>query len=288
MTGTNIKNAWVMATIKRSILRMWWKPLSFFAIIILLLAASARKRSIMRHSEYTVDEIVSRVRDGLRIDAIMVLGGGRPLSDRRTMPFVEERCAAAVAVYEASILPKPKVLTLSAGTAHSPQLMTTEGLPIWESTAAAGSLLDRGLPASALLVETTSFDTIGNAFFARTSHADLAGWRTVAIITSDFHMPRTRAIFEWIFPHINLVFISTPAVGLSAEAVDARKQREKRSLDSITLLRTQYPKLHDVRNFITTQHELYTAQKLVQRASSMTKLDPKLLASYGGGIDHHP
>jgi len=166
--------------------------------------------------------------------------------------------------------------------------MTTEGLPIWESTAAAGSLLDRGLPASALLVETTSFDTIGNAFFARTSHADLAGWRTVAIITSDFHMPRTRAIFEWIFPHINLVFISTPAVGLSAEAVDARKQREKRSLDSITLLRTQYPKLHDVRNFITTQHELYTAQKLVQRASSMTKLDPKLLASYGGGIDHHP
>ena len=37
---------------------------------------------------------------------------------------------------------------------------------------------------------------VGNAYFALTIHAIPAGWRRLAVVTSDFHMPRTRDLFE--------------------------------------------------------------------------------------------
>ena len=44
-----------------------------------------------------------------------------------------------------------------------------------------------------ILEENLALDTIGNAFFARTDHCSLAGWKRLLIITSEFHMDRTRA-----------------------------------------------------------------------------------------------
>ena len=46
----------------------------------------------------------------------------------------------------------------------------------------------QGVPASGVLVETTSYDTIGNAYFARTNHIAVAGYKKILVITSDFHM----------------------------------------------------------------------------------------------------
>ena len=39
----------------------------------------------------------------------------------------------------------------------------------------------------------------GNAAFARIFHADVRGWKRMLVVTSSIHMPRTQAIFEWIF-----------------------------------------------------------------------------------------
>jgi uncharacterized SAM-binding protein YcdF (DUF218 family) len=36
-----------------------------------------------------------------------------------------------------------------------------------------------------LFVETTSYDTISNAYFARTGFADVAGWRKVLVVTNE-------------------------------------------------------------------------------------------------------
>ena len=47
---------------------------------------------------------------------------------------------------------------------------------------------------------TDSDDTIGNAFFARVMHADpRSDWVRLRVITSEFQMARTRAIYDWIF-----------------------------------------------------------------------------------------
>jgi uncharacterized SAM-binding protein YcdF (DUF218 family) len=131
-----------------------------------------------------------------RIDAILVLGGGVPQSLEEPRAYVQRRCDDAASVVQnqkmmqltkrkkgtdAASLP---ILCLSAGTAHLPQLMAADGLPIWESTASAAYLQKRyGLEN--VYVETTSFDTIGNAFYARTSHTDIVGWRRLLIVTNE-------------------------------------------------------------------------------------------------------
>ena len=139
----------------------------------------------------------------LRVDAILVLGGGAPPAPDAQLPFVAARCKAAAALWKAAAK-KPKILTLSAGTAHVPQLLDARGSVVFEATASAAELIDAGVDEQDVFVETTSFDTIGNAFFARTDHCSLAGWKRLLIITSEFHMARSKAIFDWVFgttPH---------------------------------------------------------------------------------------
>ncbi len=83
------------------------------------------------------------------------------------------------------------LLCSSAGTAHLPQYMdSSSGLPIWEATSSAAYLLSQYCPhheviPQQLFVETTSYDTIGNAFFARTTHTDLHGWNKLLVITNE-------------------------------------------------------------------------------------------------------
>jgi uncharacterized SAM-binding protein YcdF (DUF218 family) len=49
------------------------------------------------------------------------------------------------------------------------------------------------------LQEVSSFDTVGNAYFSLMIHVVPAGWRRLAVVTSDFHMPRSRALFADIY-----------------------------------------------------------------------------------------
>jgi len=124
-----------------------------------------------------------------KFDAILVLGGGRPTALEEPPIYVQRRCDDAAQVVfrrkeetkSNSLLP---ILCLSAGTAHLPQLMAANGLPIWESTSSAAYLQKRHNLSGNVYVETTSFDTIGNAFFARISHSDVVGWRNLLVVTN--------------------------------------------------------------------------------------------------------
>jgi hypothetical protein len=64
-------------------------------------------------------------------DAILILGGGVPSSLYDPPPYVKRRCDDAAAIRRGNIhrddIP---ILTLSAGTAHLPQLLSTQGLPV--------------------------------------------------------------------------------------------------------------------------------------------------------------
>ena len=59
--------------------------------------------------------------------------------------------------------------------------------------------MNQSVPASQILRESSSYDTVGNAYFAATIHAWPLQWRHVAVVTSAFHMPRSQAIFEHVF-----------------------------------------------------------------------------------------
>jgi hypothetical protein len=131
-------------------------------------------------------------------DAILVLGGGlTPTGD--LPPWVTRRLDAAHYIYTQQPNPIP-ILLLGAGTPHKRPVLDSAGFVLHESTAYARYLRDKcAVPAADLLKESSSYDTVGNAYFGLTMHALPAGWRRLSIITSGFHMPRTHAIFESCF-----------------------------------------------------------------------------------------
>jgi uncharacterized SAM-binding protein YcdF (DUF218 family) len=85
------------------------------------------------------------------------------------------------------------------GTPHKPPVISETGACVFEGVACADYLLAAGVAGDQLLKETASYDTIGNAYFSAMIHAWPRRWRRVAVVTSAFHMPRTRAIFDAVF-----------------------------------------------------------------------------------------
>ena len=94
----------------------------------------------------TCAELVAAVAAGeVSFDCILVLGGGVPTGPSTCLPFVANRCDAAVKVRAAhaacGAATLPPLLCLSAGTAHAPQLLSPAGLPVWEATVSAAHCL---------------------------------------------------------------------------------------------------------------------------------------------------
>ena len=229
----------------------------------------------------------------LRVDAILVLGGGAPPAPDAQLPFVAARCKAAAALWKAAAK-KPKILTLSAGTAHVPQLLDARGSVVFEATASAAVIINEGVDAADVFLETTSFDTIGNAFYSRNDHCSLAGWRRLLVITSEFHLARTKAIFDWVYGAAGaepsgayeLSYLGTEDTGLTPAEVSARKAREDASTRNVvSSLEPGYRKLTSVREFLMTRHDLYSAKGLVARAARRAGGEKAAAwaASYGGG-----
>jgi hypothetical protein len=84
-------------------------------------------------------------------------------------------------------------------------------------------------------------------------------------------MMRSKEIFDWIFglndANYNLYYLESPDVGISAEALLARKAKEDQGIATVRNLAKQYKSLDQVWTFVHTKHDLYTASRLVERGS---------------------
>src|SRR5688572_2863993 len=130
----------------------------------------------------------------MSFDAVVVPGGGACINGE-VPPWVANRLDRAVEMAS----PPARIITLSAGTFYKPLPLDASGIPVFEAAAAARYLIRCGFDAARILVENCSWDTIGNAYFCRVIHTDVRRMRRLAVITSEFHMPRTEAIFRWVF-----------------------------------------------------------------------------------------
>ncbi len=240
------------------------------------------------------------------LDAIIVCGGGRPSSATEPPLYVQSRCDISVLLYNHSQQyfgkdKAPKILCLSAGTAHTPQLLHKQSkLPIWESYASGQYILNKYssfVNNKHVYMETVSYDTIGNAYFAKVLFSDVLNWKNIAVITNDWHFKRTKAIFEWIYNikdskdngGYNFVFVNLRSVkhkDLNEEERNARIEREEKSLENVYKLQEKFNTLQKVHGFLHLEHSMYACSNKEGQKKKDLEADAKLMAAYGfkGGL----
>ena len=191
-------------------------------------------------------------------DCIFIPGGGL-LPDGSLPDWTKARIQRAIEKQSQTRW----IAFLSGGTVHKPPPLDKKGYPIFESRAAASYLVENGIPPIKLLTEISSYDTIGNAYFSRLLFADPGQFQKILVITSEFHLPRTEAAFNWIYslePRLQdyqLIYESTPNNGLSDLILSARISREKKSLERLTALIKKIKTISAFQNWFYTDHGAY-------------------------------
>ncbi|KAG8470237.1 hypothetical protein KFE25_008658 [Diacronema lutheri] len=219
-----------------------------------------------------------------RPDVVLVLAGG---VDRRgaTHCTVAERLRAAANASKA--LGGCPVVLNGGGTTWKPRYVDRNGFSIPEAALMAVQLeREGGLRHELLYPESFSDDTIGNAFFARVMHTDLRPeWRDLLVITSQFQMARTQAIYTWIFsleprpaarPY-RLRFESVRDDCLDPHVLALRRAKEADSLHKLEagpLMRMRT--LAEAHEFIFRRHSGYS----VRGVTSKQPLDSALADTY--------
>ncbi len=193
----------------------------------------------------------------MNYDAILILGGGL-----RPGGLLPEYAKLRFDLALASESGEPMV-PLSAGTTRRPATLDADGRLFTESRAGARYLIDRGIDPRRIYCESTAYDTIGNAYFSRVQLTDPLGWRRPLVITSEFHMPRTEAIFRWIFsldspfPY-SFEFAASPNAGLTMAELEVRKEKEEASLHMVEQLRDRLTSFRSLAHWLFTEHRAYT------------------------------
>ena len=254
-----------------------------------------------------------------RPDGIVVLAGG--LTSEGSLPkWVVGRLDAAVALHEQN--PGSKILCTGGGTPHKPPILFDNGHVNHESTVSilsfcharthreeafeklksdffllllppppflsqvcAKYLIERGVSPQSIVKETSSYDTIGNAYFSLVIHALPLRWKRVVAITSEFHMPRSKAAFRWIYGaadprgNIDLDFLSVPDQGIEGEALRARIERELESAAALEENAKTLTTLSQINQWLHETHRCYAVSRQ-EEWKSPTEADDLALKSY--------
>jgi uncharacterized SAM-binding protein YcdF (DUF218 family) len=61
------------------------------------------------------------------------------------------------------------------------------------------NFLKKGIPKNQILTENNSRDTVGDAFFTKTNIVKKKNWNKLLVVTSLYHVERTKIIFDFIY-----------------------------------------------------------------------------------------
>jgi hypothetical protein len=210
-----------------------------------------------------------------QFDAILIPGGGIT-PEGQPNPWVCERLDRAAEYYQE--LGGVVLMPLSAGTIYKPPVRNDEDYPIFESHAAALYLIDKyNIPPEDILPEASSYSTIGNAAYARWILTDPnPTFDKLLVITSEFHMPRTKQLFEWVYSlepntgRYELSFETVKNVGLSDEMLAARADRDQASWEYIRPDVERIKTLQELQTYLLTKHPAEATRKLVNERPKVT------------------
>jgi uncharacterized SAM-binding protein YcdF (DUF218 family) len=193
-------------------------------------------------------------------DVIFVLAGGLN-EDGANHQWVIRRLDLALQLYR---IKKRLIVCLGGGTYHKPPALNLLGFVMHESSVCAKYLLQNGVDKNDLMKEWASYDTIANSFFSLVNYAIPMGISSAIVITSDFHIDRAKAIFDWIYSMANsgikLEYLSVDSNDLDMEIIQSRKKREKQSLEALQDKIKKIRNIKDFHKWFFTEHKAYNIE----------------------------
>ena len=178
-------------------------------------------------------------------------------------------------------------LVLSRGTTHRPPVLDQFAFPVDEATASANYLIERNVAPEKILIENWSLDTIGNAYFARQCILEPMQLFRLALITNDFHLERSRMIFQWIFSlsssskerceKFQIDYFNVTNQDMTDEQLIARISKERSACLDLKSKIEQLTTLGDVAKFLFVEHGAYRAKAL---QNDRAQLDPITRSTY--------
>ena len=215
------------------------------------------------------------------VQAIAVLGGGPADQSTGEMPsWSKERCYRAAALHlcmQKNEYELP-MLCASGESAHAPHYRDSEGYTVYESSSMAQCLMQRGVAARNIYREWQSGDTVGNAVFVRSILADPLSISRLLVITSDFHIERSCAIFRWVFqlPSATRCLRGTQAqigcLGVhhsfppaQADIAVARRDKEKAALERLQGAMRRVRDFEEVMMWLLREHGMYAVSVKPER-----------------------
>jgi uncharacterized SAM-binding protein YcdF (DUF218 family) len=207
-------------------------------------------------------------------NAIVVPGGGLS-KDGTLVPWVQERLRRAHQIYQEVNKIKEAngtgneqsstyIVTMCEGIRYSPRDPRGNRTLRLESQLSAEFLKNLGVNASDLITDDLSLDTMGNAYFLRTTHTDVFKARSLVVVTNEFHLTRTKAIFDRIFQlgpfpdgdqDYTLRFEQVKNQSIEPSALKRRHEWERQQLQDFEKVSKEWKDLHDVHAYIFSGEE---------------------------------
>lgn len=189
---------------------------------------------------------------------VCVLCGGLQ-EDGTPHEFVKKRLDKAYEIYENN--KDVIILILGGGTYHKSPYLNKDNFAVHESSSCAYYLYNKGVNKKHMFREWSSYDTIANGFFAFTNYLNYLNISKMIVITSDFHIERSRTIFDYfnkLFDtKINIQYIETKSF-LSPEIYSVRFNREKKSKEHFQEnIVNKIINISDFINWFYTEHKAY-------------------------------
>lgn len=210
------------------------------------------------------------------IDGIFVLAGGIN-SKGMCHPWVIERLNLAYEIYDKT---KKDIFCLGGGSYHIPPILNKKKFAIHESTSCSEYLISLGVNSKNIFKEWSSYDTIANAFFSFLNFIIPLEFKDIVLITSDFHITRTKVIFDWIKSifkvNINIIYLSVSDETFDQNIISKRIKREKNS--TINLIKNVINKVNNKEKLFKwfyTEHKAYCSNSELLRNDEITEDEKK-------------
>jgi uncharacterized SAM-binding protein YcdF (DUF218 family) len=215
-------------------------------------------------------------------DAIVVLGRGvRP--DGSLGLIARARVDRALELFHRGVAPR---IIFSGRSA----LMGDDNPAVTEAEAMARYAAARALPTRASFIEDESRDTIGNAFFTWRRWLRPNDWRSVRVVTTDYHIPRAAWIFRKILgPSYDVAFSAAPSDDFAASVgLRAREESDIAAFLAGWLSGIEDGDVAAIERLITHDHPGYAANAAMTRVELRARVEAiaraRRLAEHGPAV----